>query len=123
MLEVARTGKLPKTVIPTDLFGQCADLDRIQAAWDTPVVAAAAEAMGSLYKEGHAGKGARVSVYSFNSNKIITTSGGSMPASDDKKIVSYAHYLANQARDPKPCYHRTRIGYNYRMSNVLAAMG
>jgi dTDP-4-amino-4,6-dideoxygalactose transaminase len=71
----------------------------------------------------HAGKGAKAAVFSFNGNKIITTSGGGMLASDDKELIEKARFLSQQARDPAPHYEHTEIGYNYRMSNILAAIG
>ena len=88
--------------------------------------------MGARYFDGghlksgysvHAGKGAKASVFSFNGNKIITTSGGGMLASDDKGLIEHARFLAQQARDPFPYYEHSEIGYNYRMSNVLAGIG
>jgi dTDP-4-amino-4,6-dideoxygalactose transaminase len=121
-----KRGKLPKAVIPTDLYGQCSDLDRIIgicAPYGVPVVSDAAEALGARYKGRHAGDGARVAVFSFNGNKIITTSGGGMLASSDGALVEKARYLSQQAREPFPHYEHTEIGYNYRMSNVLAAIG
>lgn len=131
-LETAKQrGKLPKAVVPTDLYGQCADYDRIFEICDVygvPVVVDAAEAMGAFYqKEGkfrrHAGFGARASIYSFNGNKIMTTSGGGMLASDDKFLIDRARFLSQQAREPFQHYEHTEIGYNYRMSNILAAIG
>jgi dTDP-4-amino-4,6-dideoxygalactose transaminase len=128
-----KRGKLPKAVVPTDLYGQCCDYDRIFAIcqrYEVPVVMDAAEAMGSKYRrsEGsgewaHAGVGAKAAVFSFNGNKIITTSGGGMLASDDKEFVERARFLSQQARDPAPHYEHTTIGYNYRMSNIVAAIG
>jgi dTDP-4-amino-4,6-dideoxygalactose transaminase len=122
----ARRGKLPKAVVPTDLYGQCADLDRILEVcqpYGVPVIADSAEAMGATYKGKHAGVGARAAVFSFNGNKIITTSSGGMLASNDKAFIDRARHLANQARDPAPHYEHSEIGYNYRMSNILAAVG
>lgn len=128
----AKRGKLPKVVVPTDLYGQCADLNRIRSAcepYDIPVVADAAESMGATYQESlggarrHAGFGAKAAIYSFNGNKIITTSGGGMLASEDEKLIEYARKLSQQARDSAPHYEHSEIGYNYRMSNVLAAIG
>lgn len=132
-----RRGKLPKAVIPTDLYGQCADYDSIFDVCDTygvPVVVDAAEAMGATYDRNgmsglepkqvvHAGKGAKASVFSFNGNKIMTTSGGGMLASDDKEFIDRARFLSQQARDPFSYYEHSEIGYNYRMSNVLAGIG
>jgi len=207
----ARRGKLPKAVVPTDLYGQCCDLPRITslcADYGIPVVSDSAEAMGAFYqsseisgqksevraqesktsesslpsfpsvespssaltsdhrpltsddphseltsdlrpltsvsspsalrpqpsiasaKEGltfasskHAGFGARAAVFSFNGNKIMTTSGGGMLASNDARLIEHARKLSQQARDPAPHYEHTEIGYNYRMSNILAAIG
>jgi len=123
-------GKLPKAVVPTDLYGQCADYDRIFKTcqdYGVPVVVDSAEAMGAKYKKGdkyvHAGFGARASVFSFNGNKIMTTSGGGMLASDDKKFIDRARFLSQQARDPFSHYEHTEVGYNYRLSNVLAGIG
>ncbi|CAM2067639.1 DegT/DnrJ/EryC1/StrS family aminotransferase [Sulfidibacter corallicola] len=122
----ARRGKLPKAVIPTDLYGQCIDMDRILeicAPYEIPVISDAAEALGACYKGRHAGQGAYASVYSFNGNKIITTSGGGMLASEDAELVRRARYLSTQARQPAPHYEHTEIGYNYRLSNICAAIG
>ncbi|MCF8102155.1 MAG: aminotransferase class I/II-fold pyridoxal phosphate-dependent enzyme [Desulfarculaceae bacterium] len=119
-------GKVPKVVLPTDLYGQCADLDTIKKAcrpYGTRVVADSAESMGALYKGEPAGKGADLAVYSFNGNKIITTSGGGMLASDHGELITRARHLATQARDDAPHYQHSQIGYNYRMSNILAAIG
>ena len=126
----AVNGRLPRAVVPTDLYGQCCDLARIKRicnGYDVPVVCDAAEAVGASYRSSdswrHAGKGARAAIYSFNGNKIITTSGGGMLASDDKELIDHARFLSQQARDPFPHYEHSQIGYNYRMSNVLAAIG
>jgi dTDP-4-amino-4,6-dideoxygalactose transaminase len=122
----ARRGKLPKVVLPTDLYGQCVDLDRIKAVcepYGIPVVVDAAESMGATYKGRSAGVGARAAAYSFNGNKIITTSGGGMLASEDKGFIEHARKLSQQSRDPAPHYEHSELGYNYRMSNVLAAIG
>lgn len=121
-----KKGKLPKAVIPTDLYGQCADYDRIKEIcdpYDIPVIVDAAEACGAVYKGKHAGFDAKAAVFSFNGNKIITTSGGGMLASHDKALIDQARFLSQQARDPAPHYEHTQIGYNYRMSNILAAIG
>ena len=126
LADCAANGQLPKAVIPTDLYGQCADLDAIVEVCEPyaiPVVVDAAEAMGATYKNRHAGQGARAAIYSFNGNKIITTGGGGMLASDDKELISQAKFLSQQAREPVPYYEHIQIGYNYRMSNILAAIG
>ena len=119
-------GKLPKAVIPVDLYGQSCDLDQIVRVCDRyeiPVVVDSAEAMGTRYKDRHAGKGAKFAVYSFNGNKIITTAGGGMLASDDEELIARAKYLSQQARQPVPHYEHTETGYNYRMPSLCAAVG
>jgi dTDP-4-amino-4,6-dideoxygalactose transaminase len=119
-------GRLPKAVIPTDLYGQCADLDRILeicTPYDIPVIADSAEALGATYKGRSAGAGAHAAVFSFNGNKIITTSGGGMLVSDDEAFIENARFLSQQARDPAHHYEHSTIGYNYRISNILAAIG
>jgi dTDP-4-amino-4,6-dideoxygalactose transaminase len=122
----SRRGKLPKAVIAVDLYGQCADLEPIAAAcrrYRVPLVEDAAEALGATYKGRAAGTLGDFGIYSFNGNKIITTSGGGMLVSPRKDWIERARYLATQARDPAPHYQHSTIGYNYRMSNLLAAVG
>lgn len=124
--ERARIGKLPKAVIVVDLYGQCADYDPILEAcarYDIPVVEDAAEALGATYKGKAAGSFGKLAAFSFNGNKIITTSGGGALVSHDEKLVQGARFLATQARDPAPHYQHSHIGYNYRLSNLLAAVG
>ncbi|MDY6949967.1 MAG: DegT/DnrJ/EryC1/StrS family aminotransferase [Thermodesulfobacteriota bacterium] len=158
-----KAGRLAKAVVPTDLYGQCADLEKILEIcepYGVPVVVDAAEAMGAKYRLAtdarrraqtdrdfssaadtageklssltrkndlngfkHAGAGAKAAVFSFNGNKVITTSGGGMLASDDQAFIEQARFLSQQARDPAPHYEHSTIGFNYRMSNVLAAIG
>ncbi|MBK8047812.1 MAG: DegT/DnrJ/EryC1/StrS family aminotransferase [Anaerolineales bacterium] len=122
----ARVGKLPKAVIVVHLYGQSADLDPILAACDRygiPLIEDAAEALGATYKGHTPGVLGRMGVYSFNGNKIITTSGGGMLVSADAQLIAHARKLATQARDPAPHYQHSEVGYNYRLSNVLAAIG
>lgn len=122
----ARRGKLPKVVIPTDLYGQSCDLDAILAhcgQYGLPVICDSAEAVGTLYKNRHAGHGAFATAFSFNGNKIITTSGGGLLASHDKAIAERARYLSTQARQKVIHYEHTEVGFNYRMSNISAAIG
>ncbi|MFW5500388.1 MAG: DegT/DnrJ/EryC1/StrS family aminotransferase [Maridesulfovibrio sp.] len=119
-------GRKPKAVIPTDLYGQCADYDRILEILDPhgiPLIVDAAESVGATYKGCHAGKKALMAAYSFNGNKIITTSGGGLLASDNKEMIDRARWLSQQAKEPEPYYEHKEIGYNYRMSNVVAAVG
>jgi dTDP-4-amino-4,6-dideoxygalactose transaminase len=121
-----RFGRLPKAVVPTDLYGQCVDVEkvvRICKPYGIPVVVDAAESLGSTQNGRHAGGGAHAAIYSFNGNKIITTSGGGMLASDDRGFIERARFLSQQARDPSAHYEHSQIGYNYRMSNVVAAIG
>lgn len=121
-----KRGKRPRAVIPTDIYGQCVDMDRICkicSRYDIPVIADAAESMGALYKGRSAGVGAKAAVYSFNGNKIITTSGGGALASTDKTLIKYARFLSQQARDNAVYYEHSQIGYNYRMTNIVAAVG
>lgn len=122
----ARHGRLPKAVIVVHLYGQSADLDPIVAAcaqYEVPLIEDAAEALGATYKGRSPGTVGLAGVYSFNGNKIITTSGGGMLVSADEALVRHARKLATQARDPAPHYQHSEIGYNYRMSNILAGIG
>ncbi len=168
--ESARRDRLPQAVIPTDLYGQCADYERIYSIcqrYQVPVVVDAAEALGAKYRtkdDGrrrtkgrrqrtddrgqetenkketlsgseeqrrppasdlwlHAVVGARAAIFSFNGNKILNTSGGGMLVSEDRDFIEQARFLSQQARDPFPHYEHSTIGYNYRMSNILAAIG
>jgi dTDP-4-amino-4,6-dideoxygalactose transaminase len=127
--ELARrneAGALPKAVVPTDLYGQSCDVARILAAcepYGIPVVIDSAEALGATFNGSGAGVGGKAAVYSFNGNKIITTSGGGMLASEDKEFIERARFLSQQAREPFPHYEHSEIGYNYRMSNIVAAIG
>lgn len=122
----AKRGKLPKAVVPTDVYGQSCDQDAILAVcarYGVPVVQDAAEAVGATYKGRPVGAGAPVAIYSFNGNKVLTTAGGGLLASNDSKLIAHARFLAMQARDSAPHYEHSEIGYNYRLSNVLAAIG
>ena len=119
-------GRLPKALITTDLYGHVINAARIAAlrtkfgfVW----ISDTAEAVGA-YRDGrHAGAGADYVILSFNGNKIITTSGGGALASDDAEAIDRARFLSTQARDPAPHYEHTNYGYNYRLSNVCAAIG
>lgn len=119
-------GRRPKAVIAVDLYGQSADYDRIVGICGhhgVPLVEDAAEALGSEYKTKPSGGFGRLGVFSFNGNKIITTSGGGMLVSHERLLIERARFLATQAREPTPHYEHAHVGYNYRLSNVLAAIG
>ncbi len=121
-----REGKLPKAVLPVHLYGQSADMDPILDVcqrYEIPVIEDAAEALGASYKGRSPGTLGKAGIYSFNGNKIITTSSGGMLVSDDADFIAHARKLATQARDTAPHYQHSEIGYNYRMSNVLAGIG
>ena len=122
----AKAGKLPKAVMLVHLYGQCADIDPIVELceeYNIPLVEDAAEALGATYKGKVPGTFGELGIYSFNGNKIITTSGGGMLVGKDPDLISKARFLATQARDPAPHYQHSQIGYNYRLSNVLAGIG
>jgi dTDP-4-amino-4,6-dideoxygalactose transaminase len=122
----ARSGRPPRAVVAVHLYGQTADLDPVLEVCDrhgVAVIEDAAEALGATYRGRPAGTLGRFGVFSFNGNKIITTSGGGMLVSRDEDLVTRARKLASQARDPAPHYQHSEIGYNYRLSNVLAGIG
>jgi pyridoxal phosphate-dependent aminotransferase EpsN len=126
MEEAKKEGKLPKTVIVVNLYGQSAKMDEILEIcnhYQVPVVEDAAESLGSIYKGKKSGTFGKFGIYSFNGNKIITTSGGGMLVSDDVEALQKARFLATQARDPAPHYQHSQMGYNYRMSNIVAGIG
>lgn len=124
--DAARAGRLPKAVVVVHLYGQSADLDPILAAcarFGVAVVEDAAEALGATYRGRAPGTFGHSGIFSFNGNKIITTSGGGALVTDDGDRAAHARKLATQARDAAPHYQHSEIGYNYRLSNVLAAIG
>jgi pyridoxal phosphate-dependent aminotransferase EpsN len=124
--DAEQEGKLPKAVIVVNLYGQSAKMDEIIALCNTyniPVIEDAAESLGSTYKGRASGSFGRFGVYSFNGNKIITTSAGGMLVSNIVEELEKARFLATQARDPAVHYQHSQMGYNYRMSNVLAGIG
>lgn len=124
--ERAKAGRLPKAVVLVHLYGQSADIDPIAEAcsrYGVILIEDAAEALGSTYKGKAPGTFGLMGIYSFNGNKIITTSGGGMLVSGDERLIAHARKLATQAREPVVHYEHTEIGYNYRMSNVLAGIG
>jgi dTDP-4-amino-4,6-dideoxygalactose transaminase len=122
----ARRGRLPRAVILVHLYGQSADIEPIAAVCDrfgVAVIEDAAEALGATYRGRSPGTFGVLGAFSFNGNKIITTSGGGMLVSSSERLIAHARKLATQAREPAPHYEHAEIGYNYRMSNVLAAIG
>ena len=124
--ERARTDRLPSAVVAVDLYGRCADWDAIQSVCDcygVPVIDDAAEALGAGYKGRCAGAFGACGVLSFNGNKVMTTGGGGMLVSDRRDVIDRVRHLATQARDPAPHYEHSEIGFNYRLSNLLAAVG
>ena len=119
-------GKTPKAIIPVHLYGMPAKMIEINAVaskYNIPVIEDAAEALGSSLNREKCGTLAPLSILSFNGNKIITTSGGGALVSRDKALIDKSRFLATQARDSAPHYQHSQIGYNYRMSNVVAGIG
>lgn len=126
LADSARQSKLPRAVIVVHLFGQCADMEPILAVcgrYGVPVLEDAAEALGATYKGQPAGTLGHVAAFSFNGNKIITTTGGGMLVSPDRDIIERARYWSTQAREPGQSYRHAELGYNYALSNVLAGIG
>ena len=126
LADCERAGCLPAAVVVVDLYGQCADYDEIVplcARYGVPVIEDAAEALGASYKGRSAGTLGDCGIFSFNGNKIMTTSGGGAFVSSDTGLADRVRYLATQARQPAVHYEHTEIGFNYRLSNLLAAMG
>lgn len=124
--DAASKGKFPKAVIVVNLYGQSAKMDEILSLceqYQVPIIEDAAESLGSTYNGKQSGTFGKFGIYSFNGNKIITTSGGGMLVSDDVEALMKARFLATQARDPAPYYQHSTAGYNYRMSNILAGVG
>jgi len=121
-----RQGKIPKAVIVVNLYGQSADMNPLSEICDhygVPIVEDAAESLGAIYRDKASGTFGKFGIYSFNGNKIITTSGGGMLVSEDCDALEKARYWATQARDPARHYQHSEVGYNYRLSNILAGIG
>ena len=121
-----KKGKKPKAIIPVHLYGMPAQLDKIVSIskkYEIPIIEDAAESLGSRYKNKYCGTFGEIGILSFNGNKIITTSGGGALVSSHKKYTDKARFLATQARDKAPFYQHSQIGYNYRLSNILAGIG
>jgi len=123
---MSKKGKKPKAIIVVHLYGMPANMDeimRIAGEYEIPVIEDAAEALGSRYKGQPVGSFGKMAILSFNGNKIITTSGGGALISNDKMLIGKARFLSTQARDKALHYQHSQIGYNYRMSNILAGIG
>ena len=119
-------GMLPKAVIVVNLYGQSADMEPLLElcnAYGVPLIEDAAESLGAIYREKMSGSFGKYGILSFNGNKIITTSGGGALVTDDLDALKRARHLATQARQPARHYEHTEVGYNYRMSNILAGIG
>jgi len=119
-------GKKPKAIIVVHLYGMPSKMDEIMTIskkFDIPILEDAAEAIGSTYKGKMMGTMTEIGIYSFNGNKIITTSGGGALISNDEELVARSRFLASQARDDATHFEHSVVGYNYRMSNILAAIG
>lgn len=126
LAKAAKRGRMPRAIVPVHLYGQVAEMAPILGLgerYGIPVIEDAAEALGATYGGRAAGTLGAMGIYSFNGNKIITTSGGGMLVTDDAALAAHARKLATQAREPAPHYQHTEIGYNYRLSNVLAGIG
>ncbi len=126
LADADQRGGLPAAVIVVNHYGQSADMDPILEAcgcFGIPVVEDAAESLGATYRGKASGTLGKIGIYSFNGNKIITTSGGGMLVSDDGELVERARFLSTQGREPAPWYLHKRVAYNYRMSNILAGVG
>lgn len=122
----AAAGHLPAAVLTADIYGQAADYAAIESLcgeYGVPLIEDAAEALGATHGSRHAGSFGHAGIFSFNGNKIMTTSGGGMFVTDDPVLADHVRYLATQARQPVPWYEHEDIGYNYRLSNILAAIG
>ncbi|SFH54193.1 DegT/DnrJ/EryC1/StrS family aminotransferase [Pisciglobus halotolerans] len=126
LAEAKREQRLPKAIIVVHLYGQHADMDpllMLADAYGVPIIEDAAESLGASYQNKKSGTLGKIGIYSFNGNKIITTSGGGALVSDDEELIETARFLATQAKDPAPYYQHSTVGYNYRMSNISAGIG
>jgi pyridoxal phosphate-dependent aminotransferase EpsN len=124
--EECRAGRRPSAIVPVDLYGQCSNYSticEIAARYEIPVIVDAAESLGARFDSAPAGSGGQAAILSFNGNKIITTSGGGMVVTNDRQLADKVRFWATQAKDPGPHYQHSELGYNYRLSNLLAALG
>lgn len=126
LLNAKKENSLPKAIVVVNLYGQPSKIDElldVANAYGIPIVEDAAESLGSKYKNKKSGSLGLIGIYSFNGNKIITTSGGGALVSNDEEIIEKSRFLATQARDQAPHYQHSVVGYNYRMSNIIAGIG
>jgi dTDP-4-amino-4,6-dideoxygalactose transaminase len=126
LAQSVRSNQRYAALIAVDLYGQCCDYERLEALcaeYEVPLISDAAEALGARYRGKPAGSFGAMAALSFNGNKIITTSGGGALLTDREDWADHARFLATQARDPAPHYEHSQLGYNYRLSNLLAAVG
>ena len=126
LFDASKNNNLPKAIIVVNLYGQSADMEillNVADLFGVPIIEDAAESLGAEYKNKKSGTFGKIGIYSFNGNKIITTSGGGAMVSDDEELLDKAFFLATQAKDAAPYYQHSLVGYNYRMSNVLAGIG
>lgn len=125
-VDASKNNKMPKAVIVVHLYGQSSDMDRIKEIcnrYETPIIEDAAESLGATYKGVQTGSIGEFGIYSFNGNKIITTSGGGMLVSNSEEKIKKARFWATQARENERYYEHLELGYNYRMSNIVAGIG
>lgn len=124
--DAVENNKMPKAVVVVNLYGQSADYDKLKAICDkynVPIVEDAAESLGATYKGKQTGTIGEIGIYSFNGNKIITTSGGGMMVSNNEEYTKKSLFWATQSRENERHYEHKEVGYNYRMSNVVAGIG
>lgn len=122
----ARRGRLPRAVVAVDIYGQAAELDALLAVagrWGVPVISDSAEGLGATVRGRQAGRGALLTAFSFNGNKIVTAGGGGALCSDDPRLIARARHLAQHAKDPAPHYEHSTTGHAYGLSSLLAAVG
>ena len=126
LIRMTEIGRPPKAIVSVNLYGQQAEMNQIlplAERFSVPVIEDAAESLGATYHGKHSGTFGVIGIYSFNGNKIITTSGGGMLVSNNESLIERARFLSTQAKEPAPYYLHKEVGYNYRMSNVLAGIG
>jgi dTDP-4-amino-4,6-dideoxygalactose transaminase len=122
----ATTNRLPAAIVPVDVFGRTCDYEsilRISQRYEIPVLVDSAESLGAMHGNSPAGSMGEAAIFSFNGNKIITTGGGGALVTDDAEIAQKVRHWSTQSREPFPWYQHEEIGYNYRMSNILASIG